>query len=32
MPGLDEYLERDENGYIKVDNCMKTNLPGIFAA
>ncbi len=32
MPWLDEYLERDENWYIKVDECMKTNLPWIFAA
>ena len=32
MPGLDQYLERDEKGYIKVDSCAKTNLPGVFAA
>ena len=24
MPGLDEFLERDENWYIKVNSCMKT--------
>jgi len=31
MPWLDKYLERDEKWYIMVDNCTKTNLPGIFA-
>lgn len=25
-------IELDENGYIKVDNAMKTNVPGVFAA
>ena len=30
--GLDQYLERNEKGYIKVDSCTKTNLPGVFAA
>ena len=32
MNGLDEFLERDEWGYIKVDRHMATNLPGVFAA
>jgi len=32
MPGLDNYLKRNEKGYIIVDNCMKTNLPWVFAA
>gem|GEM_PF-3260441 len=32
MNGLDEFLERDKGGYIKVDNHMATSLPGVFAA
>ncbi len=32
VPGLDKWLERDEQGYIKVNNCMSTNLPWVFAA
>ncbi len=32
VPGLDKWLERDNQWYIKVDSCMKTNLPGVFAA
>ena len=32
MPGLDNYLERNEKWYIIVDSCTKTNLPGVFAA
>jgi thioredoxin reductase (NADPH) len=31
MPGLDDYLERDNAWYIKVDSCTKTNLPGVLA-
>lgn len=32
VPWLDKWLERDEQGYIKVNNCMATNLPWVFAA
>lgn len=31
MPWLDNYLERDEKRYIKVDSSTKTNLPWVFA-
>ena len=32
MPWLDKYLKRNEAGYIIVDSCTRTNLPGVFAA
>lgn len=32
MPWLDNYLERDEKWYIKINSCTSTNLPWVFAA